>query len=206
MEATKEVFLPTPLKRTFVQDVVHYARRMSQFERVDWNVYFAWIGLMVSLLVVEGVFLTVGMYQGVQYPAYVWNVPMGTFIFVVAIAFDTIGHRTVYKKALQTGEALVHHITIAAGISSTVLLCLAFDYREFLAIPAIVMVALSIFYSVIDEAMHWFRYAQGNSDRVEMWSHFFIFVGHLIMVTSWTYWFVDGYPGFGETLVALGAR
>lgn len=191
-------------KRGFLQDVVHYARRMGSFERQDWNVYFAWIGLMFGLLGGELVFLVWGAGGGVVYPPYVWNIPLGTLIFVVAIAFDTIGHRTVYKQALQSGEALVHHITIAAGISSTVLLCLAYHYREFLMIPTLVMVILSIFYSVIDEAMHWFRYAQGNSDRVEMWSHFFIFVGHLIMMAGWTYWFVDGYPGVKETLTVMG--
>lgn len=204
VEAVKSSVRKLASKRSFVGDVVHYARRMGTFERVDWHVYFAWIGLMAGLVGAEAIFLAVGFFNGVQYPSYVWNVPIGTFIFVVAIAFDTIGHRTVYKQALQTGEALVHHITIAAGISSTILLCLAYHFREFLMIPTLVMVALSVFYSVIDEAMHWFRYAQGNSDRVEMWSHFFIFVGHLIMVAAWTYWFLDGYPGVAETLVALG--
>jgi len=190
-------------RRNFIQDVGHYARRISQFETVDWKVYAAWIGLMVGLLAAELIFFGAGYFGGVVYPAYVWNIPIGTFIFVVAISFDTIGHRTVYKKALQTGEALVHHITIAAGISSNVLLCLAYDFREALIIPALVMTFLSIFYSVIDEAMHWFRFYQGNSDRVEMWSHFFIFVGHLIMMAAWTYWFVLGYPGVAETLMIL---
>jgi hypothetical protein len=193
-------------RRNFIQDVGHYARRISQFETVDWRVYAAWIGLMIGLLAAELIFLGSGYFGGVVYPAYVWNIPIGTLIFVIAISFDTIGHRTVYKKALQSGEALVHHITIAAGISSNVLLCLAYDFREGLMIPALVMTFLSIFYSIIDEAMHWFRFYQGNSDRVEMWSHFFIFVGHLIMMASWTYWFVLGYPGVAETLVAMGWR
>ena len=42
-----------------------------------------------------------------------------------------------------------------------------------------------------------------NSDRVEMWSHFFIFVGHLIMVVAWSQWFLDGYPGVAETVATL---
>jgi hypothetical protein len=177
---------------------------MKQFEKVDWAVYFAWVGLMLGLLFSICGFVFSGWWQGVQYPAYVWNVPIGTFIFIVAIAFDTIGHRTAYKVALGQGENLVHHITIAAGISSCVLLSLAYTYRDFLTIPAYVMTVLSIFYSMIDEAMHWFRYMAGNSDRIEMWSHFFIFVGHLIMMSAWCYWFSQGYPGVKETLVALG--
>ena len=127
--------------------------------------------------------------------------PVG--VKIVAISFDTIGHRSAYKQALKRGEALVHHITIAAGISSCVLLCLAYTWPEFLKIPALCMVGLSVFYSIIDEGMHWFRFYEGNSDRIEMWSHFFIFVGHTIQIATWSYWFLMGYPGVKETLQYL---
>lgn len=189
--------------RTFIEDTIHYASRMKLFGKEDWRVYFAWIGLMLGLLGSVTGFLIFGFLNGVQYPMYVWNVPIGIFIFVGAIAFDTIGHRTAYKEALKSGEDLVHHITIFAGITSVFLLCLAYSHREFLRIPALVLTALSVFYSVIDEAMHWFRYTSGNSDRIEMWSHFFIFVGHLIMVVGWWHWFDQGYPGVLETLQLL---
>lgn len=190
--------------RTFLADVVIYASRMSQFARVDWHVYFAWVGLMLGLMGAVGGFLLFGHLNGVHYPAYVWNVPFGTFVFAVAISFDTIGHRTVYKEELARAEALVHHITIAAGISGTVMLCLCYTYPDFFRIPAICLIALSVFYSVIDEAMHWGRFVRGLSDRVEMWSHFFIFVGHTIQVVSWVYWLEKGYPGVAETLKAMG--
>lgn len=189
--------------RTFLEDTVYYANRIRLFSRVDWRVYFAWVGLMLGLLGSVSGFLLFGWINGVQYPVYVWNVPIGIFIFVGAIAFDTIGHRTVYKQALKNGEDLVHHITIFAGITSVFLLCLAYSHREFLRIPALVMTVLSVFYSVIDEAMHWYRYTSGKSDRIEMWSHFFIFVGHLIMVISWWQWFDLGYIGVAETLNLL---
>ncbi|MFM8269501.1 MAG: hypothetical protein ACKN9V_04865 [Pseudomonadota bacterium] len=189
--------------RTFIEDTFHYASRMRLFAQEDWKVYFAWVGLMLGLLGSVTGFLVFGFLNGVQYPAYVWNVPIGIFIFVGAIAFDTIGHRTAYKEALKNGEDLVHHITIFAGITSVFCLCLAYSYPTFLRIPALVLTVLSVFYSVIDEAMHWFRYTSGNSDRIEMWSHFFIFVGHLIMVVSWWHWFDQGYPGVLETLQLL---
>ncbi len=190
----------TQTQRNFIQDVIHYASRMSLFEKVDWQVYFMWVGLMMGLLVSVFGFMAVGTLNGVHYPAYVWNIPLGTVIFILAIAFDTIGHRSVYKEALQQGEALVHHITIAGGISSVVCLCLAYTYRDFFRIPAFSLTALSMFYSGIDEWMHWGRFMSGKSDRVEMWSHFFIFVGHTIMMFSWCYWFEQGYPGVAETL------
>jgi len=189
--------------RTFLEDTFHYASRMRLFGREDWKVYIAWVGLMLGLLGSVTGFLVFGWFNGVQYPPYVWNVPIGIFIFVGAIAFDTIGHRTAYKEALKTGEDLVHHITIFAGITSVFLLCLAYSNRDFLRIPALVLVVLSVFYSVIDEAMHWRRYMSGNSDRIEMWSHFFIFLGHLIMVVSWWQWFERGYPGVSATLELL---
>ena len=185
---------------SFVEDTIVYASRVREFSKEDWIVYILWIGLMYGLFFAVAGFLLVGHYSGVVYPSYVWNVPIGVFIFSTAIAFDTIGHRTVYKEFLKKGEELVHHITIFAGITSTLLLCVAYHFPLFLRIPALVMIGLSIFYSVVDEALHWYRYLNKASDRVEMWSHFFIFVGHLIMIVSWWKWFDEGYAGVAETL------
>lgn len=186
--------------KAFISDTVIYVSRVREFKPIDWLSYVAWVGLMCGLLFCTLGFMYFGYVNGVNFPSYVWNVPIGTFIFVGAIAFDTIGHRTIYKEELQKGEALVHHITIFAGITSCILLCLAYTYPDFLRIPSLVMIVLSIFYSVIDEALHWRRYLNGYSDRVEMWSHFFIFVGHLLMILSWWQWFENGYPGVPETL------
>lgn len=186
--------------KAFILDTVIYVSRVKEFKAIDWMSYVAWVGLMSGLLFCTGGFVLLGYMNSVQFPAYVWNVPVGTFIFVGAIAFDTIGHRTIYKEELKKGEALVHHITIFAGITSCLLLCLAYTYPVALKIPALVMIVLSIFYSVVDEALHWRRYLNGHSDRVEMWSHFFIFVGHLMMILSWWQWFVEDYPGVKETL------
>lgn len=185
---------------SFARDTWIYASRVKQFHARDWIAYMAWVGLMCGLLFCTLGFTLWGHFQGVVFPAYVWNVPAGTAIFVLAIAFDTIGHRTVYAEELKKGEALVHHVTIFAGITSCLLLCLAYHWPVLLRWPAYVMVGLSIFYSAIDEGLHWHRYLRGQSDRVEMWSHFFIFVGHLLMVLSWCQWFAEGYPGVRETL------
>ena len=185
---------------SFLKDTAIYAGRISEFTKTDWTVFTVWVGLMYGLFFAVTGFLVAGAMTGVTYPAYVWNIPLGVFIFSTAISFDTIGHRTIYKEYIQKGEALVHHITIFAGITSTLLLCVAYHYPVFLRIPAMVMIGLSIFYSVVDEGMHWHRYVTKNSDRVEMWSHFFIFVGHLIMVVSWWKWFDEGYIGVAETV------
>jgi hypothetical protein len=190
--------------RSFFEDLIVYVGRVRDFRSVDWQVYFAWVGLMLGLDVAVCGFLWMGAWHGVHYPAYVWNVPAGTLIFSIAIAFDTIGHRTVYREELAKAEALVHHITIVAGIAGVVFLCLAYSMPDLFRIPALCLVALSVFYSIIDEAMHWQRYVRGLSDRVEMWSHFFIFVGHTIQVASWWYWFDKGYPGVAETMRAMG--
>ncbi len=185
---------------SFLEDTLTYARRIREFNREDWIYYFRWVGLMIGLLFSTGGFVLTGWAYGVDFPTYVWNIPMGTFIFVGAIAFDTIGHQTAYKSALEKGERLVHLLTIFAGISSCILLCLGYRWPVFVRIPALSFIVLSLFYSVIDEWMHWNRYMIGDSDRVEMWSHFFIFVGHLIMILSWWVWFDAGYPGVRETL------
>lgn len=188
---------------SFLRETIIYASRMKEFSQNDWLSYIAWVGLMTGLLFATGGFVGLGYYHGVSFPSYVWNVPFGTFVFVGAIAFDTIGHRTIYKAELSKGEALVHHITIFAGITSCLLLCLAYTFPVGLKIPALVMILLSIFYSTIDEALHWRRYFNGFSDRIEMWSHFFIFTGHLVMILSWWQWYLEGYPGVHETLLLL---
>lgn len=188
---------------SFLKETIIYASRMKEFSLIDWISYVAWVGLMTGLLFATGGFVALGYYHGVSFPSYVWNVPFGTFVFVGAIAFDTIGHRTIYKAELSKGEALVHHITIFAGITSCLLLCLAYTFPVGLKIPALVMILLSIFYSTIDEALHWRRYLNGFSDRVEMWSHFFIFTGHLVMILSWWQWYLEGYQGVPETLLLL---
>jgi hypothetical protein len=202
-----ELLMNAGASESFLKDAAVYAGRMRDFTRVDWIVYVLWIGLMVGLFVAVTGFLLIGSSAGVQYPAYVWNIPIGTGIFVLAIAFDTIGHRTIYKEILQKGEALVHHITIFAGVTSVLALCLAYENPVFWRFPALVLIALSILYSVVDEALHWHRYITLQSDRIEMWSHVFILTGHLLMILAWWHWFDSGYPGVAETVAAMmGSR
>ncbi len=190
----------------FIQDIFIYVGRVRLFKFDDWMSYIAWVGLMFGLLFSTTYFVLFGYFHGAQFPDYVWSVPIGVFIFVVAIAFDTIGHRTVYKEELLKGEALVHHITIFAGITSIVVLVIGYTYPQFCRYPAMTLIALAIFYSTIDEALHWRRYLQKYSDRVEMWSHFFIFLGHIIMSLAWWRWYDDGYPGVQATLLAMGFK
>jgi len=180
-----------------------YVGRIREFDRTDWLVYALWIGTMLGLVASTGGFLAVGARAGVRYPVEAWLVPLGAAIFSAAIAVDTIGHRTIYKEVLRGGEALVHQITIVCGVASCVLLILAYGNRGF-AIPALVFTALSIVYSLVDEAFHWRRYVSDRADRVEMWSHVFIFVGHGIMMLGWWRFYQLGYPGVADTLRALG--
>ncbi len=189
------------MKTNFLNEVVIYASRVREFDFKDWIVYVLWVGMMYGLFAVVTLFIGVGHFNGVQFPAYVYNIPVGIFIFSTAIAFDTIGHRTIYKEFLEKAEALVHHITIFAGITSVLVLCLAYHFPVFLKIPALVLIALSIIYSLIDEGLHWYRYLSKYSDRVEMWSHFFILLGHMIMILSWWQWYSEGYQGVNETLL-----
>jgi len=184
--------------------LVVYVARIGEFGRVDWLVYLAWVGLMVGLTAATAVFVLAGHRAGAPWPDAAWLVPAGAAVFTVAIAVDTIGHRTVYKEALRGGEQLVHHITIACGVGSVVLLVVAYSAPA-AAIPALVLTALSFVYSLIDEAFHWRRYVRTQADVVEMWSHVGIFVGHAIMMLAWWRCYQLGYPGVRETLAALGA-
>jgi hypothetical protein len=181
-----------------------YVSRVRQFDRTDWLVYLAWVGLMLGLVAASGGFLFLGRSHGVRFPDEAFLVPAGALIFALAIAVDTIGHRTVYKEVLRGGEAFVHQITIFCGVGSCVLLCAAYQERVAFGIPAAVLTALSFLYSIIDEGFHWHRYVSKHSDQVEMWSHLFIFVGHGTMMVGWWRWFWMGYEGVAETLRAVG--
>jgi hypothetical protein len=193
---------PRP-KTNFLAEVATYVGRIRQFDREDWQVYIAWIGLMSGLVFSTGGFLLLGHSHGVRYPGEAWLVPIGAAIFTLAIAVDTIGHRTIYKEVLEGGEALVHHVTIFCGVGSCILLCLAYQHRASFWIPAMVLTVLSFVYSLIDEGFHWRRYIHGASDRTEMWSHAFIFIGHLTMMIGWWRFFQLGYPGVRETVALL---
>ena len=187
----------------FPSEVATYVGRVRQFNRQDWLVYISWVGLMLGLVLSTGGFLLFGHFNGVSYPGEAWMVSIGAFVFSASIAFDTIGHRTIYKAEIDGAEGLVHGITIFCGIGSCVLLCAAYSHRDMLWIPAMVLTVLSFIYSLIDEAFHWRRYVNQHSDRVEMWSHVGIFVGHMIMMLGWWVWFFQGYPGVAETVAAL---
>lgn len=189
---------------SFPSELRTYVGRIADFGRLDWIVYAGWVGMMLGLVGASGGFLLAGDRAGVVFPAAAWLVPIGASVFAIAIAIDTIGHRTIYKEALRGGEQLVHHVTIFNGVGSCVLLCAAYPQRTEFAIPALVMTVLSFVYSLIDEAFHWRRYARGAADRVEMWSHVFIFLGHGTMMAGWWAWYAGGYDGVAETLRALG--
>jgi hypothetical protein len=180
-----------------------YVGRIRQFDRNDWLVYIGWIGMMLGLVFSTGGFWLVGHLNEVPWPAEAVMVPVGAIVFTISIAIDTIGHRTIYKEALEGGEQLVHHITIVCGVASCVLLVLAYSHPS-LAVPAMVFTVLSFVYSLVDEAFHWRRYVGDKADTVEMWSHVGIFIGHLTMMIAWWRCYQLGYPGVTETLAALG--
>jgi hypothetical protein len=181
-----------------------YVGRIREFDRTDWIVYLAWIGMMLGLVLSTGGFVLVGRAHGADWPPEAYLVPIGAAVFTIAIAIDTIGHRTVYKEVLRGGEQLVHHITIVCGVASCVLLVLAYTYRG-CAIPAMVFTVMSFVYSLVDEAFHWRRYIRSKADPVEMWSHVGIFIGHGIMMLGWWRCYELGYPGVKTTIAVLGA-
>lgn len=186
-----------------LSEVAVYVGRMRDFQRIDWWVYLSWVGLMMGLVLSTGGFLIAGNLHSVSFPPAAWLVPIGAVIFTISIAIDTIGHRTIYKQEIQGAEGLVHGITILCGIGSCLLLCLAYAYPASLWIPAMVLTVLSFIYSLVDEAFHWRRYVRKHADRVEMWSHLGILVGHAIMMIGWWQWFFEGYVGVAQTLTAL---
>lgn len=187
---------------SFTRELAIYVGRARAFSARDWLIYVAWIGTIFGLFASTGGFLLFGHVNGVSYPPEAWLIPIGALTFTIAIAIDTIGHRTIYREALAEGEALVHQITIALGVASVLALVLAYEHRIWM-VPAMVFTVLSFVYSMIDEVFHWRRYINDRADRVEMWSHVLILVGHSIMMVAWWSFYFQGYPGVRETVEAM---
>jgi hypothetical protein len=185
---------------SFLSDLRVYVGRIRSFTPRDWAVYCAWVGLLAGLCAASLAFVVAGTIRGAAFPSEAWLVPVGAAVFTVACAIDTIGHRTIYKQEIRRAEGLVHGVTIFCGIASCVLLCAAYSAGRPAAIPAAVLTALSVVYSLVDEAFHWRRYLSANSDRVEMWSHVFIFAGHLTMMAAWWVWYANGYAGVAAAI------
>ena len=190
--------------RDWLVEAKNYVLHIREFSSWDWVCYVAWIGTISSLFFGVTGFVIAGKMAGVEWPGYVFNICFGTGLFTVSLAVDTIGHRTVYKEELGKGEAYVHHMIILTAVTSVMSLCMAYQHPETWRMPALGLIALSLFYSMIDEGLHWRRYLTQSLDRVEMWSHFFAIAGHVIMILCWWQWFTSGYPGVKETVRFLG--
>lgn len=181
-------------------EFVRYVRNIRNFQLEDWVRYTLWIGTISSLLVGVTGFILLGYFNGVVWPGYVWFILLGTAMFVGALSIDDIGHRTMYKEYLRSGEGHVHQMIVATAVPSVMALCLCYENPETFQMPALSLIFLSLFYSAVDEAMHWYRYLTKKFDRIEMWSHFVAITGHVLMISCWWQWFQSGYPGVAETL------
>ena len=186
-----------------VKEVASYIGNIRRFTAGDWLKYVAWIGTIMGLVVGTSFFVLLGYFNGVEWPGYVWFVPLGAGLFTFALSIDDIGHRTMYKEDLKKGEGHIHQMIVATAVPSVMALCLCYEHPETFRMPALALIFLSFFYSILDEAMHWIRYMTRYHDRVEMWSHFFAILGHVIMIACWWQWYEAGYPGVAETLQFL---
>ena len=183
-----------------------YVANIRAFSQGDWLRYGTWMATIFSLLIGTGGFVLFGYVHGVDWPGYVWLVPVGTFLFCSALAIDDIGHRTLYKQELMRGEAYIHQMIVATAVPSVMALCLCYQHGDTFRMPAVGLIFLSFFYSALDEAMHWVRYMAKGVDRVEMWSHFIAIFGHVLMISCWWQWYSGGYVGVAQTLTFLPFR
>lgn len=185
--------------------VIEYLKYTRFFTKLDWIKYILWVGMMASLAVATLTFLTVGALNGASFPAYVWWIPISVIGFTIVISLDNIAHTVIYKDWISQSELTIHKFTTASGIGATVTLILGYHYPKIFFIPILVLIGLSIVYSLIDEGIHWIRYARGGSGIVEVTCHFFILVFHSIMSFVWLQWYLEGYAGVEATLAVFGA-
>jgi hypothetical protein len=185
-------------------NLLEYLSYYKTFSRRDWIIYLSWVGIMLALGLSTLIFFLVGSSNGVNFPVYTWLIPIGILTFTFAITFDNIAHSAIYKQWIDPAEYMVHNFSTVAGVLTVFALMAGYDYPTLMRVPIYVFAFLSILYSLIDEAMHWFRYARGGSGYVEVTMHFLILVGHTTMVLAWIWWYETGYEGVAATLSALG--
>ena len=181
-----------------------YVGRIREFTRTDWLVYVAWVGTMLGLVCSTGGFLVFGYAHGVALPrrgaGWCRSAPR---IFTIAIAIDTIGHRTVYKEVLKRRRS-AWSTTSRSCAASPAASCWCWPTATAAPpIPAMVLTVLSFVYSLVDEAFHWRRYVPTRPTSSRCGATSFIFVGHGIMMLGWWWFYALGYPGVRETLAAL---
>ncbi len=184
--------------------LLDYIRYTSKFTRVDWIKYVTWVGMMIGLNVFVSTILFTGLGTGTSFPVYVWLIPISILGFTISIAFDNIAHSVIYKEWISLSEFTIHKFTTTAGIGSTVALILGYFYPQFFFIPILVLIGLSMVYSLIDEGIHWVRYSQGGSGLVEVSCHFGILLSHSIMMFTWLMWYLEGYQGVAQALSVFG--
>ncbi len=194
-----------PLKMSLLRETWVYVSNVRLFTKADWWRYLLWISLLYSLVVGTGLFVAIGVAAGVTWPGYVWNVPIFAFVMATSISLDDIGHRVLYADELAKGEDHVHQMITVSAVGSIVALCMAYDHPETMGVIALSLLAISFFFTIVDEAMHWRRYLSQGIDRTEMWSHFGIIVGHVVMSLSWWQWYTEGYVGVQLTLAQLSS-
>ena len=87
-------------KIMFLSETLDYIRNYRRFDRYDWLCYVSWIGLMMGLFVAVGGFLAVGYFNGVNFPSYLWNLPVGVFILLLFRSTQSDTGRSI-KKLLK---------------------------------------------------------------------------------------------------------
>lgn len=183
---------------------LEYLGYFRTFNTRDWTIYITWVGGMLAVGLASLLFLLIGANNGAIFPVYVWLIPIGNLTFTFAIALDNIAHSAIYKEYITKAELMVHNFSTTAGVLTVLTLIAGYDYPDLMRIPIYVFAALSFVYSLIDEAMHWIRYAEGGSGYVEVTMHFLILVGHTMFVLAWIFWFEAGYPGMEVAINAFG--
>ena len=188
---------------SFIKDSRVYVSRIQRFNLRDYVEYALWVGFLFFLTAITLFFLVYASQNQISFPNYAWFIPIGSGILWLSVSVDSIGHKTVYKEALESGESLVHSIIIVFSGLSCIFLCAAAWDRMLWGVPALVFSVLSICFSFIDEWMHWKRYMSGKCDRVEAVAHSGILSGHLLLLAGWWLWLLTGYQGFTETMILL---
>jgi hypothetical protein len=172
-----EVMTPPP-RPGFLDELASYFGRFRLFTRRDWAVYIAWVGLISGLALASAAFLAIGRHAGAVFPAHAYFIPIGAAIFALAIAVDTIGHRTVYKNTCAAGRAWSTTSSSSAASPVACFCARPIPHRAPAASGA--RSHHAVFHLQLRRRGHALAALpdRAKSDVVEMWSHVFILIGH----------------------------
>ncbi len=149
-----------------------------------WSAFFLTLGFLIAITL-----------KHITIEPVLYSIPIGFGIFAICWVFDSIAHRSLYKFYIGKNETAIHNkMVFGTGIPLFISFGLAYWWTSFMLPFIFAFLFLKTLYSIIDETLHWKRFADGGSDSIETWAHYGQFLGNILYDVGFIWLiFIDKY-------------